>query len=86
MKASKNISALTFTAENDSAYSFWDVGFYALLYKGSQLASINYLDAEKFKSGESRDLQIQFYEGLPTITKTEIIPEVNIFDQDAYMK
>jgi hypothetical protein len=81
----KNISTLSFKAANNSAYSFWSVGFYGLLYRGDQLISINYLSAENFVAGETRDLQMQFYEGLPTITKYEIVPEINIFDENVYM-
>lgn len=81
----KNIATLAFKATNDTAYNYWIVGFYALLYRGEQLVSVNYLSAENFMSGETRDLQMQFYEGLPTITKYEIVPEFNIFDDDAYI-
>lgn len=86
ISGNKNIAQLSFKAENDSAYSYWSVGFYALLYRGTQLVAINYLNAEDFASGEERELQMQFYEGLPTISKTEIIPEVDIFDEGNYKR
>ena len=86
IKDKKNISSLAFKTTNDSAYGNWSVGFYGLLYKGGQLVSINYIGAENFKAGEARDLQMQFYEGLPTITKYDIIPEVNIFNENAYIE
>jgi hypothetical protein len=82
---SKGASALTFKVLNDSAYNFWSVGFYALLYRGDQLASVNYTSLINFKSQETRDAQIGFYEGLPTITKFEVYPEVNIFDPAAFI-
>jgi len=31
-------------------------------------------------------LEIYFYEGLPAISKYEIVPELNIFDEDGYIK
>lgn len=83
-QGNKNISTLSFTAKNNTAYSFWSVGFYGLLYRGEQLVSINYLAAENFTAGESRDLQMQFYEGLPSITKYDVVPEMNIFDASVY--
>jgi hypothetical protein len=85
LAGSKGASALTFKVLNDSAYNFWSVGFYALLYRGDQLASVNYANVTNFMSEETRDAQIGFYEGLPTITKFEIIPEVNIFDPAVYI-
>lgn len=81
----KSIGVLSFRATNNSAYGYWSVGFYAMLYRGDQLISINYLSAENFASGESRDLQMQFYEGLPTITKYEVAPEFNVFDESGYI-
>lgn len=80
----KNIASLKFTAANDTAYGYRSVGFYGSLYRGEQLVAINYLAAEDFAAGEARELQMQFSEGLPTITKYEIVPEVNIFDESAY--
>jgi len=85
IKDQKNISALSFKAANNTAYDFWSTGFHGQLYKGDQLVSVNYVTAENFKSGEMRDLQMQFYEGLPAITKYEVVPEVNIFDEDVYI-
>lgn len=86
MRAGKNVATLVFKAKNNSAYSFWSVRFYALLYRGEQLASVNYITLENFISGETREAQMSFYEGLPTITKFEILPEVNIFDEENYIK
>lgn len=82
----KKIASLKFKASNNTAYGYWSIGFYALLYRGEQLVAINYLRADKFKSGEERDLQIYFYEGLPTITKYEVVQEINIFDKSVYME
>lgn len=81
----KSIGVLSFKASNNSAYGYWSVGFYAMLYRGDQLISINYLSAENFASGETRALQMQFYEGLPTITNYDVVPEFNIFDDSGYI-
>lgn len=82
----KSIASLKFTATNDTAYGYRSVGFYSLLYRGEQLVAINYLTAEDFFAGESRELQMQFAEGLPAITKYDVVPEVNIFDVEAYIE
>ncbi|MFA5134012.1 MAG: hypothetical protein WC459_04385 [Patescibacteria group bacterium] len=80
----KDISTLSFKAANNTAYSLWSVGFYGILWRGDELVSINYLTAENFSAGETRDLQMQFYEGLPSITKYEVVPELNIFDENSF--
>jgi hypothetical protein len=81
-----NISSLKFTATNNTAYGYKSMGFYGLLYRGEQLVSINYLAAENFTSGEARELEMQFGEGLPTITKYDVVPEFNVFDESGYVE
>ena len=81
-----NIASLKFTALNNPAYGYKSIGFYGLLYRGEQLISINYLTAENFTSGETRELEMQFSEGLPTITKYEVVPEFNVFDEGGYIE
>lgn len=81
----KSIGVLSFKATNNTAYGYWSVGFIATLYRGNQMVSINYLSANDMASGEARDLQMSFYEGLPTITKYEVVPEFNIFDESGYI-
>ena len=56
----KKIASLNFKVTNDTAYNYWSIGFYALLYRGEQLVAINYLSAEQLKSGKARDLQMFF--------------------------
>ncbi len=81
-----DIGSLKFTALNNTAYGYKSLGFYGLLYRGDQMVSINYLSAENITSGESRELEMQFAEGLPTITKYEVVPEFNVFDQSGYIE
>jgi len=81
----KQISNLMFDVENRTPYSYWSVGFYILLYRADILTAINYITAEQLMSDEVRNIQVQFYEGLPTINKIKVIPSVNIFDPGVYM-
>lgn len=79
------ISKVTFSVANKTAYSFWDVGFYILLYRGTSLAGINYITLEQFLSGEKREVEVSWFEVMPTITRVQVLPEVNIFDPAVYM-
>lgn len=80
------VSRATFDALNKSAYNYWQVGFYVLAYRGSLLSAINYVAAPQFKSGEKRSLEVRWFEPLAGVTSIEIMPEVNVFDGDAYME
>ena len=76
---------LVFELANKSPFGYWQFGVQALLYSGSQLVSINYLNLEQLKSGESRRVELFWHESLPAINNFEIKPDVNILDEDNIM-
>ncbi|MFA5413120.1 MAG: hypothetical protein WC348_01070 [Patescibacteria group bacterium] len=79
------ISRASFTVRNATAFSFWDVGFEIFLYRGSSIASINYVTLEEFRSGQNRLVEVSWFETLPSITQVKVVPEVNIFDPKVFM-
>jgi len=79
------VSRASFVAKNLTAYSFWDVGLNILLYRGSSIAAVNYVTLEEFISGQRREVEVSWFESLPSITQIKIEPEVNIFDERVYM-
>ncbi len=79
------ISRASFTARNATAFSFWDVGFAIFLYRGSSVASVNYVTLEEFRSGQTRPVEVSWFETLPSITQVKVVPEVNIFDPKVFM-
>lgn len=76
---------LVFKLSNDSAYGYWGVGVQAYLYSGGNLASINYITLSQVRAGEQRTVEIDWNYKLPRIDSFEIIPELNVFDQDNVM-
>lgn len=79
------VSVLRFTITNDTAYSYWNVGVTMSVQSGSQVLAANYIALEQFRSGESRDVEIFWYENLPSGQSIRITPEVNVFDEASYM-
>lgn len=79
------ISKVTFTAANRTAYNFWNVGFYILLYRGTSISGVNYITLEQFLSGEKRAVEVSWFEVVPTVTRVQVLPEINIFDAGVYM-
>lgn len=78
-------SRVSFTAKNASAYSYWNVRFIVLLYRGQSIAAVNAIELSNLRSGESRPASVTWFENVPSVTKTEIRPEVNILDEAAFM-
>ncbi len=79
------ISRATFTAKNASAYSYWNVRFVVLLYRGQSIAAVNAIELSDLRSGESRPASVTWFENVPSITKVEVRPEVNILDQSVFI-
>jgi len=79
------VSQTRFTITNDSAYSYWEVGFKIVLYSGQSIIGVNYATVEAFRSGQTKKVSVNWFENLSPITKTEIIPEVNIIDDSVYI-
>lgn len=74
-----------FTAKNSTAYNYWQVGFYIIAYRGATPSAVNYVVLDKFRSGESRDVEVSWFDSLSQVSKIEVVPEVNIFDETNYM-
>ena len=81
-----NVSSLEFKAVNSSPYNYWQVLLTIALYKRDNIVSINEYSLNEFKSGEERDVSISIPGIIGDITKTEIIPAVDITRNDIYMK
>lgn len=75
-----------FKMSNNSAFGFWNVGAQVLLYSAGNLVSINYIDIKQFRAGEGRQVEVDWNYRLPAIDSIQVIPEVNIFDEDNIMK
>lgn len=82
---SREPSRATFTVTNASAYNYWIVRFTVVLRRGVAIAGVNTVELAEVRSGEPREASAAWFETLPTPTKVEVYPEVNIFDPSAYM-
>ncbi|MFA6410388.1 MAG: hypothetical protein WCW26_02315 [Candidatus Buchananbacteria bacterium] len=80
-----SVSALNFKITNNSAYSFWHVGVFIALQSGDQTVGGSYTVLDQFRSGETRNIQMSWYDPLPSVSDYVIIPEVDILDSAAYM-
>ena len=73
-----------FTISNDTAYSYYDAKFFILLYRGSSVAGVNRTTLSELNSGDEIDVGVNWFGTLPSVSKVEVVPEINIFDIDTY--
>ncbi len=78
------INRARFTARNASPYNFWKTGFVIVLFSGTKPVGVNYLLIDSFSSSEIRDLEVSWFNALPSVTKVEVKPDLNIMDSANY--
>ncbi len=80
----KTYGRATFSLKNDTAFSYYDLGLFVLLKRGSAVVGINRTTLSVIESGEKVDVTLNWFGTLPSVTQVEVIPELNVFDLDAY--
>lgn len=82
----KKIGRTFFDIVNHGSYGYWSMDFIVKLYRGSTVAGINKVNLTNIVPGETRTVEIDWFEKLPsTITKTEVIPVMNFLDEKNYL-
>ncbi len=75
----------SFTLVNGSAYGFWSVDLIVRLFRGPSIVAVNRITVTNIQPGEKRPVTLVWLENLPGITKTEVIPQVNLLDTHIYL-
>jgi hypothetical protein len=84
--ATSPVSSAAFTLENQSAFSYYDVGVRALLYRGDAIVGVNEVQIDGLSAGAKRPMEIFWYQSLPQVTRAEIVPVINIYDPNVYRR
>ncbi|MDO8668429.1 MAG: hypothetical protein Q7K35_05075 [bacterium] len=81
-----SLNQLSFNITNNTAFNYWETGFTLLLYRGGSLVNINHYILNDFMSGQKRFVEISWPGDIGQVDKVEIVPEVNIMENDIYIK
>jgi hypothetical protein len=82
---SQTIGQASFEVKNRSAFSFWEPNFFILLLRGNSVVGVTRTTLEQFKTGEMREVKVNWFGPLPAVSKVEVIAEMNPFDKDVFM-
>lgn len=82
---SKTVGQSSFTVVNEGAYGFWSVDLIIQLLRGDRPAAVTKITVTNISPGESRDMQIAWVDNPPSVQQTEVVSQVNILDQAAYL-
>ncbi len=82
----KTVSRAKFTITNKSAYSYLEPAFLVLLYRGSRLLAIQKTVLEQFVSGQTRQVEVSWFDQVGAISNIEIVPDIDVMDEEVYLK
>jgi len=77
-------SWVSFMTTNQSLKNIWQVQWQAVLYSGNRIVGVNQITVEELLAGESREIELSWYEKLPKITQIDIVPIVNVYDPSIF--
>lgn len=77
--------SLSFTIQNNSAYSFWLAKFTVLYFDGEQIVGVKQIEVPQFRAGEVRAQEIKSLVGQLNVMGVQILPEVDPFEVATFM-
>lgn len=79
------LSRTTFDIVNRGAFGYWSIDYIVKLKRGSTTVAVNQINIRDLKPGETRPVELYWSDKLSGITKTEIIPIINLLDRSSYL-
>ena len=76
----EKISTVSFDILNKTSYNFWEPRFIVLLTRGDKLIAVADVFADGLAPGERKSESINLIQSLPSSTKLQIVPDINILD------
>jgi len=80
------ISRAVFTVTNDTGFSYVAAPFFVTLFSGSRVVGVNRVVATRLLAGETREIEASWFHDLPSVTRVEVRPELNLFDEEIYLE
>lgn len=82
--ATTPVSSAKFTLANHTAFGYYDVDLLVLLYRGDSIVGVGKVSVDRIAAGEKRPMELFWYQLLPQVTKVEVVPDINIYDESVY--
>jgi hypothetical protein len=81
----KNVGRSSFVFKNPTAYGYWSIGLHILLFRGESPVAATYVTLREVRPGETRDVDVDWFDNVASVTETQITPDINYFDDSAYL-
>jgi len=80
------VAKTKFNVRNNSAFGYYEVGFHVIPYRGSTPIGANYVVINSLRSGDEREVEVSWFDTLPQVSKIEVELEINLFDEQNYIR
>lgn len=81
----QKVARSSFTITNRSPYGYYDAVFNVMLMHGDTVVGVNQVVLSSFATGESRDVDVNWFGSFPGAAEIKVIPNIDYFDADAYL-
>jgi len=82
----KKIGRMTFTLTNEGPYGFYEVPLYFLLSRGGNVVGVNRTEVSTLDVGETKQMTVNWFGAVPSVSTYEVIPQINLFDPEVYQE
>lgn len=80
----EKISVVSFDILNKTSYNYWEPKFVILLIRGDQLIAVADTFVDGLATGEKKTESINIIQSLPSSTKIQVLPDINILDPTVF--
>lgn len=81
----QSVSRTTFDVVNNGAYGYWSLDYVVKLIRGRTVVAVNTVNIRELKPGETRSVDLYWYDTIQSVTQTELTPIINLLDKNAYL-
>ncbi|MCR4278547.1 MAG: hypothetical protein NUV81_01440 [bacterium] len=79
------VGQTSFDLVNHGAYGFWNLDLAVQVLRGGAVLAVNKITFTNIVPGETRHVELPWFESLPPVTETRITPIVNFLDPNSYL-
>lgn len=81
----EEIPRTSFSITNNTPFSYWDPQFVLLIERAGRVAGLNVVTLSNFASGETREVDVNWFGAVPSSGTVRVVPNINYFDSSVYM-
>ncbi|MFA5935890.1 MAG: hypothetical protein WC787_03495 [Patescibacteria group bacterium] len=82
---SRQVGRTSFDVINRGSYGYWNMDLIVRVYRATNVIGVNRISLTRLVPGETRHVDLDWFENIPSVSRTEIIPVINFLDEESYL-